>query len=456
MFGGALFFLYELKEAAVQYAPLRWLYFQYLFRRALNVQRRGREYDAIDMALRLEREISAVPGASVPKKLRNFLLEHLASWPEGWKRLVASYRNTELARRHKAKYSAFPLGDQLRIRQPKNPPPPERQGDLLILKPCVSSREKGVIFLNFDETVDKFFAMYDVERLARDYRIVVEPSAWGYQQARMYLLRGMDTDVVVESQYFHDYKYIEQLGGSLRPIRLGAGDWVDPDLFASGRETEKKYDLVMVANWLKWKRHKLLFRAMRQLGTDIGRVALVGYPIEGRTSREILSLAKQFDVADKIDLYENISASEVAKILRSSNAGIMLSKKEGANRGIYECWFSDIPIILTSSNIGVNRDHINQETGVLADDIELAKVIRTVCQKHTVFQPRTWAMSNTGWENSSLNLNKFLKELAIEQQEEWTTDIYPKKNAPAPLYIHENDRKEADYGMNELGKYLIH
>ncbi|OQX15342.1 MAG: hypothetical protein BWK76_13225, partial [Desulfobulbaceae bacterium A2] len=210
MFGGALFFLYEFKEAAIHYAPLRWLYFQCLFRRALNFQQIGRQYDAIDMALRLEREISAVPGAGLPKKLLSFLLEHLANWPEGWRRLVASYRNTERARRHRAKYSAFPLDDHLRIRQPKNPPPPERQGDLLVLKPWVSPREKGVIFLNFDETVDKFFSMYDVERLAHEYRIVVEPSAWGYQQARMYLLRGLDTDVVVESQYLQDYKYIDQ------------------------------------------------------------------------------------------------------------------------------------------------------------------------------------------------------------------------------------------------------
>ncbi|OQX11384.1 MAG: hypothetical protein BWK76_19250, partial [Desulfobulbaceae bacterium A2] len=420
MFGGVLFFVYELKEAAVHVAPLRWLYFQLLFCRAQKAQRLGRVFDALDIALHLEREISAVPGARLPKKLQDFLRRHLASWPAGWRCLVASYRKAELARRHLANYLAFPLADRLRIRQPKKSPPPERQGDLLVLKPCLGPREKGVIFLNFDETVDKFFAMYDVERLAHEYRIVVEPSAWGYQQARMYLLRGLDTDVVVESQYLQDYKYIDQLGGSMRPIRLGAGDWVDPDLFASGRETEKKYDLAMVANWLKWKRHKLLFQAMRQLGPSIGKVALVGYPIEGRTSKEILALAKRYGVEEKIDLYEKISAPEVAEILRSSKAGIMLSKKEGANRGIYECWFSDIPIILTSSNIGVNRDHINQETGTLADDRELAEAIRTVCQQHAEFQPRAWALHNTGWKNASHRLNEFLKKLALQQHEEWT------------------------------------
>jgi len=298
--------------------------------------------------------------------------------------------------------------------------------------------------------------MYDVERLASEYRIVVEPSAWGYQQARMYLLRGLDTDVVVESQYLQDYNYIKQLGGSLRPIRLGAGDWVDPNLFASGRETEKKYDIVMVANWLKWKRHKLLFQAMRQIGQNMGKVALVGYPIEGRTSNEILALAKRYDVEEKVDLYENIQASEVAGILRSAKAGIMLSKKEGANRGIYECWFSDIPVILTSSNIGVNRDHINKETGVLAADQELAEAIRNVCRQHAEYQPRAWAMNNTGWENSSRRLNDFLRELSLRQNQEWTQNIYSKKNAPAPLYIHENDRREADNEINTLKKYLIH
>jgi len=455
MFNGILFIFYEIKELLLNYDIPRWIYYKIIFNLSRYAQQRKKTYAAIDYALRLEREISAVPAACVPKKLISFLEEYLATWPEGWHNLIVSYRNSELGKRHRNTYSSFPVEDRLRIRLPKSSSPPERQGDLLIMKPYIGKREKGVIYIAFDETVDKFFAFYNVDQMAQDYRFVFEPSAWGYQQVRMYLLRGLDTEVIVESQYKQDFEYIEKLGGSLHPIRLGAGDWVDPDIFSSGKRTEKKYDLVMVANWLKWKRHKLLFQAMQQLGDEIGRVALIGYSLDGSTSDEIRQIASKYDVLRKIDIYENISASEVAGILRSAKAGIMLSKKEGANRGIYECFFSDTPVILTSSNIGVNRDHLNESTGMLANEHELCNVIRVMCQKYDQFHPRDWAIQHTGWKNSTNRLNKFLREIALHQQENWTRDIFFHKNAPLPLYVDENHRLEADNEIKRLEKYLL-
>lgn len=455
MFRNIFFFLYELKETALFFAPGRWLYSLILLRLARRAFNRGHSYTAVSYALRVERDITAVNPAKIPAAVARITNCFLDLESEDWSRLVESYRQSDIALRHRQKYCVFPMEDRLRIRHPKISPPPERQGDLLVLKPCLGKQEKGVLFLNFDETVDKFFALYDVEHLAQSYRIVFEPSAWGYQQPRFYLLRGLDTDVVVEAQYRQDYEYIEKMSGALRPIRLGAGDWVDPELFRSGREQEKKYDLVMVANWLKWKRHKLLFKAMRQLGLGIGKVALIGYPIEGRTRKDILRLAQNYDVEEKIDIFENISATEVGSILRSAKAGIMLSKKEGANRGIYECFFSDIPVILTSCNIGVNRDHINAETGMLVNDRDLPDAIKHMCTNHAQFHPRAWASTNTGWANSTRRLNELLKGLARCCNEEWSLDIFPKKNAPAPLYLLEEDRRSADLEISRLEQFLL-
>jgi len=325
----------------------------------------------------------------------------------------------------------------------------------MVLKPFVNSREKGVLFLNFDETVDKFFALYDVEKIARDYRIVFEPSAWGYQQPRMFLLHGLATDVIVEAQYLPDYNYTKELGGALVPIRIGAGDWVDFETFRSGRDEEKQYDLVMIANWLKWKRHKLLFKALQKLEKEVGRVALIGYPIEGRTSSEIRQLAHKMGGGDRIDIFENISAEEVGRIIRRSKVGIMLSKKEGANRGIYECFFSDVPVILTDQNIGVNRDHINTHTGLLAADGELFCHIRSMLAEHDRFETRSWALTNTGWDKSSRRLNDFLRTIAMEKQEEWTFDIFPKMNGPLPAYTNEEDRVAADRDVERLNGYLL-
>ncbi len=453
-FGGRLFFLYEMKEASLANSFMRQCFSclarLYVWRNA----QKSNLYGVLSTALRIERDFSSINPVTVPTWVHQIKSEILPGDSRHWQQLLGAYRGTVLAHAHRKKYCGFDLPDRLRIRQPKNPPPPERQGDLLVLKPC-GLREKGVLFLNFDETVDKFFALYDVERLADNYRIVFEPSAWGYQQARMFLLQGLKTDVIIEAQYRQDFEYIETLGGALKPIRLGAGDWADPDLFQSGRNTEKKYDLVMIANWLKWKRHKLLFQTMKHLQGKLGRVALIGYPIEGSTSDEIRSLATRFGIEKQIDIFENISAVQVGQIIRSAKAGILLSKKEGANRGIYECFFSDVPVLLTSSNVGVNRDHINEMTGVLASDAALLETIVELVDRYEYFKPRKWALENTGATNSSARLNVFLKKLAIASGEVWTQDIFPKKNAPTPLYLSEEHRKTADKEVEKLENYLL-
>lgn len=454
-FGGRLFFLYEIKEALLANFFARWC-FSWLAR--LNVQKNTRKcnyYGVLSTALRIERDFSSINPATVPPWVHRIKNQIPPGGNRYWQQLLSSYKESNLAHTHRKKYCSFALPDRLRIRQPKNPPPPERQGDLLVLKPNCGPREKGVIFINFDETVDKLFALYDGERLAANYRIVFEPSAWGYQQARMFFLRGLNTDVIVEAQYRQDFEYIETLGGALKPIRLGAGDWADPSLFQSGRNTEKKYDLVMIANWLKWKRHKLLFQAMKRLQGKLGRVALIGYPIEGRTSYEIRSLAIRFGIEKQIDIFENISAVQVGQIIRSAKAGILLSKKEGANRGIYECFFSDVPVLLTSSNIGVNRDHINEMTGMLASDAVLSEAIIGMVERYESFQPRKWAIENTGAAKSSARLNIFLKKLSVVSGEVWTQDIFPKKNAPAPLYLSEEHRLAADREVEKLESYLL-
>lgn len=452
-FGGRLFFLYEWKEALLRYKPVQYCFSLLARMQSWRAFRNEDHFGALSNALRVARDLSAVGQRRLPVWVHGRILNSLGE--KGWQQLVASYRVTGLAQAHRGKYYAFPLADRLRIRQPKKNPPRERQGDLMVLKPFRSSREKGVLFLNFDETVDKFFALYDVEKIARDYRLVFEPSAWGYQQPRMFLLYGLATDVVVEAQYQPDYNYIAELGGSLKPIRIGAGDWVDFETFRSGREEKKLYDLVMIANWLKWKRHKLLFQALQQLGDEIGRVALIGYPIEGRTSDEIRQVAHNMGVGERIDIFENISAAEVGRIIQRSKIGIMLSKKEGANRGIYECFFSDVPVILTDQNIGVNRDHINTHTGMLAADDELFRTIRRMLAGHEGFQSRSWALTKTGWKNSSRQLNDFLRTLAMENQEEWTSDIFPKMNGPLPVYTNEEDRIAADRDVERLNEYLL-
>jgi hypothetical protein len=118
----------------------------------------------------------------------------------------------------------------------------------------------------------------------------------------------------------------------------------------------------------------------------------------------------------------------------------MLSLREGANRGIYECLFCDVPVVLTRDNRGVNKQHINDRTGRLASDEELPAVLRSTLNDAEQFTPRSWALEHTGRYNAHDILQRRLAELAQSAGEPYERPIARIKSAPYTVYAEETDR----------------
>lgn len=418
---------------------------------------KGEYYRALASLLRYERDVAGLVGDEklsplYRKFICSFLAEHVVG--QAGNRVLGSYITSPEAAAIKATFNEFGLEHMVRMKYPKSNDDPERQGDLMVLKPCLGPTEKGILFIQYDEGVKRFAALFDIVRLARDYRFVIEPSTCGYQNPMFFLCYGLPTEVVLESQYVKDFNYIASLGNNFHPIRLGAGDWADPDKFSDSIAEEKEYDLVMIANWLKWKRHELLFSALAQIRGDIRKIAVIGYPIDGRTVDDVQQECRKHGVEDLVVFYNRISHSEVSEIIRKSKIGILLSREEGANRGIYECFFSGVPVILTDSNRGVNRDHLNEWTGRLAADHELPKVIKSMVCSYEQYRTRDWAVKNTGYRNSTRKLNDFIRDMALAAGESWTQGIFPKHNSPHARYKEQRDREAADSTFVDLQRYL--
>jgi hypothetical protein len=321
---------------------------------------------------------------------------------------------------------------------PRQPDDPRRQGNLLVLKPFdPATGEKGVLYLQYTESILSFAALFDLAALARRYRLVLEPSTWGYQDASFLLLLRQGFDVIVQAQDAPDYEYVRGLASNLRPIRLGAGDWIDPQLFTAER-TPKVFDFVMVASWSPVKRHTLFFASLAAAGLQRAPVALIGYPWEGRTRADIERAAADYGIAN-VTIFERIPRQEVARVVRSSRVGVMLSRREGANRGVYECLFCDVPVVISRANRGFNKDHINAATGRLADDETLGEVLAAVLAEHERFAPRAWAEGHTGYLRASKTLNEFLRQLARERGEPYQTDIAVTRSAPYAMYVDDAD-----------------
>jgi glycosyltransferase involved in cell wall biosynthesis len=357
----------------------------------------------------------------------------------GDSRLLSSFLGSQAASRYAELYSQHGRQFAAAMKFPKANDHPSRQGNLVVLKPFdPATGEKGVLYLQYTESIASFVALFDLEAVAREYRLVLEPSTWGYQDAAFLLLLRSGFDVVVQAQDAIDYEYIRALGSNLLPIRLGAGDWIDPDNFSAGA-ADKAFDFVMVASWSPVKRHTLFFASLAAAGLQHAAIALIGYPWEGRTRQDIERSAAQFGISN-VRIFERIPRDQVAQIIRSSRVGVMLSRREGANRGVYECLFCDVPVVISKSNRGFNKDHINEATGRLAGDDNLGDVLAGVLSEHGKFSPRQWAEQNTGYRKASATLDRFLRELAHKRGEPYRRAIAVTRSAPAAVYVDEADR----------------
>ena len=431
--------------------------------RAAWARVRGRRFHRADVLLGAWRLLGPdLFGVKRIDALRKLLVdccfEHGDLAPTRQNRLLWEFGRSAEAQRVRARYAVFPMADRVRMRHPRPNDDPERQGDLIVLKAYdEASGEKGVLYLMYTESIRQFPALFDLPRLASKYVLVLEPSWWGYQDAAFLLYLGSDLDVAVLAQCRPDFEFVQDLRSNLVPVRLGAGDWVDPENFHPQNGRHRTYDVVMVSGWNVLKRHRLLFRTLRELKRKRGRalsVALIGYP-QHWTRVNIEKLMRRYGVQDQCTVFENIPHSEVARVVGDSKTYVLLSRREGANRGLYESLFCGTPVVVYRHHRGVNLDHVTEDVGRLADDAELEEVILSVVDGWERFRPRDWAVANTGWMNSTRILNRMIAGMAHRRGLPWTAEIVGHKNAPNLRYAEPGMYRRFDAEYERLQEYLL-
>ncbi len=327
--------------------------------------------------------------------------------------------------------------------------------DIMILK-APGAGEKGVIVLEYTVRFDLFVALYDYERIIKDYYIVLEPCWAGYCDPSILMFINDKTATIVQAPERRDYDFIERLNCSLKPVNLGSSDWIDADLFAPPAPgTPRNYDLIMVANWAKHKNHRKLFAALEQLRHRQISVVLVGIDWGGRTGQDILNEFRAFDLPHvKLEMKTNVPAREVADSLGRSKVFLLLSEKEGSNRAIVEALFANTPAILYENFVGGATGKITPQTGMLSSFEGLAQAIDKMLARHDQFTPRAWALEQTGSRNATRKLNSMLAAVAGSRGETWNVGIVEKVNNPNFNYKNRLSLPQEYQAPSTLLKYL--
>jgi glycosyltransferase involved in cell wall biosynthesis len=317
----------------------------------------------------------------------------------------------------------------------------EEPGDLIrkaaVLKPYdESTGEKGAIFISFEYEWAKLLAARNRDEFARRYQIIVSPT-WTPPHSPLNLLfpRIWPEPVYCLISNQTDLETFPRLSENYRMLDLYASSWVDPALFHPRPRAERDIDLIMLANFGVYKRHHVLFRALRDL-PESWKVVLVGQPNGERTAKKLMAEAEAFGVRERIDLRERISDEEVCELLCRSRISLICSKREGSCVAVVESMFADTPVaLLEGAQVG-SAKFINPETGAFVRESKLAEDLLYLHGHTGTHRPRAWCMENgLDARTSSARLNAALEEDSRRQGLPWTRDLALMGWRPNPLLL---------------------
>ena len=308
--------------------------------------------------------------------------------------------------------------------------------------------EKGIISINYTCPIEYFCLNYDLNKLKKDYKIILFPSCSIYQHPIYLCYIGEGIDVFLASPYEPDYNFIKSLSSNLIPFRLGHGDFVKPSEFNNNNNKEV-YDICMMAYNDPFKDYSSLIKMIGELKDN--EKFKIYFATNENNDKEIRSLCKKEGVKSDITIGWK-ERSGWWEVLQSSRVFVLNSKREGHCMALSDALFADCPVMMNKRCVGNNHNFINKKTGVFFTEKDFGEKLSYLLENRKSFSPRKWAMKNTGCFNARKKLNKLIKKDSLNKGEKWTKDIAQTWGAVIK-YINKEDEYLGD--TKDLDKYKI-
>jgi hypothetical protein len=329
----------------------------------------------------------------------------------------------------------------------------DRERDLttsLVLKAPGPDGEKGVLYCSFEYNWMRLLANHDARAVLADY-FLVGSSSWSppdFVPAAAF--SGLSEDpLFICISNLTDMEALAVARPVVEPVPILAGDWVDPDAYVPGPHGERTIDLLMVAHWAPFKRHWLLWTALRRMRRDL-RVVLVGRELPGRTTADLLDEARAFGVKQELETVLNVPFERVAELQCDARASAVFSAREGSCVAVAESLFAGAPVaMIRGAHVG-STAYINPQTGIMLSPGRIASELERFLEESGTYEPRTWALRNIGCHRASQRLNAVLRDHSLRTGRPWTRDIEPMCWRYVPDYVHPAAHFTMDAAVRDL------
>ena len=295
----------------------------------------------------------------------------------------------------------------------------------IIVKKYVNSIERGIILILFETELLKLVLSKQFPLIESKYQIVFMPSWHPFYSSPIFLLAARaKRDFFIMPSSFDNMKLCYEISDNCIPLPFHAASWINEEYY-TGKKNIKDIDIIMVANFSKYKRHWRLFEALRELPKNLV-VYLTGVPIGYRTKEKLLKEAKAFGVENRISIFENIGNDDIIKMMARAKTFCALSHKEGPFIAVAESMMAGTPVgMYENAMIGTNS-YINDETGIFfSPNKRLAPQIASFLKKCDSFKPSHWAKKNISAKKNCESLNKILREYSASNGYNWSVDLEP-------------------------------
>jgi glycosyltransferase involved in cell wall biosynthesis len=315
----------------------------------------------------------------------------------------------------------------------------------ILLKPYLGPREKGVLYVSFEQEWFKLLLYADMKEFSDRYSLVVAPSHDPHNLLNYAFAAFYPDRIFTQISNASDADVLPRISAKFAIVPLYASSWVLPELFQTKPLAQRDVDLIMVANFGKYKRHLALFAALQRMSPK-RRVLLCGQDQGARTPETLRLEAAYYGVADRIAIQSNSTYPQVTAAMCRARAGVILSRREGSCVAVVESMFAGAPIGLLRTAMVGSRAFVNQKTGVFLDDDLLAEQLETLIENAGSFSARQYAEENLSCHHSSRKLNEVLRQHTLAAGQEWTLDIAPMcwRQDPALVNAADAQRMQAD------------
>ncbi len=284
--------------------------------------------------------------------------------------------------------------------------------------------ERGIILVGFEHELDNLLSCRCSDDVLSKYDILFMPT-WQpfYSDSLLRALKKASDNLYILPSSENCYYKAFALPNTFKALPFHASSWVNPNLYYVA--PVKDIDILMVANFSTYKRHYLLFEALRDLPSSL-KVVLVGRPLAGRTAKDLIEEARAYGVDGRFELIESATNQEIVDFLARAKLVLGLSGREGSYVSLAEALFAGAAVgVYANAHIGT-KSYINPRTGFLyQNDVPLYKQIQQSLDVIETLNPRGWAVENISAHINLQRLNDLMRFKKHKASIPWTVDCSP-------------------------------